>query len=212
MAARTVAAPKPEEITVRLEGATPLLMHNVRMADPLNEYAVALRDITAKSKGRNATITQEEFAEQKSWLQFVGSLYWDDEIGVAMPGRNVLRSFIDGGAKMTLGTKLAEATISYDWNCRIDPWSDKFDSAEDIFAAGHRHVVMVKIPGSGSQVQSTRPRFDQWSITFTATIDTTVLTADDYVRCAESAGRFSGIGDGRKKGYGMGRYTVTRLK
>jgi hypothetical protein len=43
------------------------------------------------------------------------------------------------------------------------------------------------------------------------TIDASMIAADEFVLCAEAAGRFKGLGDGRLKGYGKGRYGVTRL-
>ena len=46
------------EATFRLTGATPLLMHNVQMADPLNQWAKAVRELTARKKN----MTDEEFA------------------------------------------------------------------------------------------------------------------------------------------------------
>lgn len=190
------------EATFRLTGVTPLLMHNVQMADPLNKWAKAVRELTARKK----TMTEEEFAAEKARLQFLGGLYWNDEIGLHIPGYNVFKSFVEGGRMSKDGTKIEQAVVLYTQYCKVDPWTDKFDDAEKLYKAGHYFTTLVKI--NASTVPGTRPQFTEWSLDIDLTVDETIIDVKSLLACAETAGKFKGLGDGRLKGYGRGRYNV----
>jgi hypothetical protein len=195
------------EATFRLTGNTPLLMHNVRMANPLNEFARAVKELTGRQKGMDP----DEFAAEKSRLQFLGGLYWDEEVGLHMPGYNIFRCFMEGGAMQRgNGVKVERALTIFPRKCAIQPWTDKFDDPEDLFRAGHYHMTMVK-PTSASTVPATRPKFDSWVIDFPFSLDESIIDVTAVLAAAEAAGRFKGLGDGRKKGYGMGRFYVERV-
>lgn len=198
---------KLQEVALRLNGTTPLLLHNVQLANPLNEWSKQISDLTSRKKAKS--ISEEEFASDKARLQFLGGLYWDDEIGVYMPGFNVFRSIMEGGTMSRLGTKIEQAVVEYTDKAKIEPWSDKYSDGDAIFADGHYLTTFVKI--GTSTVLGTRPQFIEWAIDMTFSLDADVLHRDDFVACAEAAGRFKGLGDGRKKGYGKGRYTVEVL-
>jgi hypothetical protein len=191
-----------ETIQFRLTGLTPLLLHNVQLADPLNSWTRQIKELTSKKKG----LAEDDFAAQKAKLQFLGGLYWDDEIGLNLPGYNVLRSFMEGGAMSKKGTALDQAVVDYDEHCAIDPYTGKYDTGEEIMEGGHFLTTMVKI--GQSTVPATRPSFFPWSVDFSATFDPEILMREDLITAAEAAGRFKGVGDGRKKGYRKGRYSV----
>ncbi len=188
------------EATFRLTGRTPLLMHNVRLADPLNEYAKAVSNLTARKK----SLTDVEFAAEKARLQFLGGLYWDDEFGLHLPGYNVFRCFVEGARMSKNGIKLEQGIVDYTPKCAVEPHTDKYDDAEKIMADGHYFTTMVKI--GQSTVPSTRPQFIQWALEINFTFDTTIVDEPILVAAGEAAGRFRGLGDGRLKGYGRGRF------
>ena len=195
------------EVGLKLDGITPLLQHHGRLADPLNEYSKAISEVN--SKIRSKSITVEEHAAQKARLQFLGGVYFDPEFGLYEPGYNVLRSIMEGGTIYRLKTKIGEAVLTYPDKVAIEPYTKKFDDAEEIYKAGHFLTTLVRI--GTSRVMATRPLFSEWSISIEFTIDESLITADNFVMCAEAAGRFKGLGDGRLKGYGMGRFAVTRI-
>lgn len=188
------------ESTFRLTGTTPLLMHNVRMANPLDEYAKAVSELTARKKN----LTPEEFASEKSKLQFMGGLYWNDEIGLSLPGYNVFKCFVEGARMSKNGTKLEQAIVDYTPHCAIDPWAAKYDTADEVFADQHYLMTMVKI--GASTVPSTRPQFLTWALDISFTFDDSIVDEATLLSSGEAAGRFKGLGDGRLKGYGKGRF------
>ena len=55
---------------------------------------------------------------------------------------------------------------------------------------------------------STRPQFTEWSLDIDLIVDETIIDVKALLGCAEAAGRFKGLGDGRLKGYNKGRYNV----
>lgn len=194
------------EARFRLTGVTPLLMHNVQMADPLNEWARQVSALTARKKN----ITPEEFAEEKARLQFLGGLYWDDKFGLHIPGYNVFRCFVEGGRMSKLGTKLEQGILQQTLLCALDPWTTNYDEAEKLFKDGHHLTTLVKI--GQSTVPSTRPQFIDWSLEVDFTFDDSIVDAPMLLSCGEAAGRFKGLGDGRLKGYGKGRFDCQRVK
>jgi hypothetical protein len=194
------------EATFHLEGLTPLLMHNVQMADPLNEYARAVSDLTKRRK----SLTPEEFAAEKAKYQFTGSLYWNAEVGLHMPGYNVFRCFVEGARMSKNGVTLEQGIVEYTPYCAIDPWTEKYDDADAVFADGHYLTTLVK-PTPASTVPSTRPQFTSWALDVTFAYDDSMLDDAMLLASGQAAGRFKGLGDGRLKGYGKGRFAVTQV-
>ena len=84
---------------------TPLLMHNERLADPLNEFALEIGKI---SKKRGKTETDHlEIAR----LEFVGGMYFDDADGPVMPVWNVVRMIQNAGKRHKLGASVLRGVI-----------------------------------------------------------------------------------------------------
>lgn len=198
--------PKAKWVTLRLTGLTPLLLHNGEGADQLNPFQREIKSLTDRMKAK--TISTEDAEEQKSWLQFQAALYWDkDGIGLYMPGLNVFRSVMEGGSALgRLGTKVDAAVVDMDDQCPIDPYTSRYDDPRAMFDAGLLHRVPVKV--GQSKVVSTRPRFSPWTIDMNFAVQTDVMPVEQFVECAETAGRVKGIGDGRLKGYRHGRFSV----
>jgi hypothetical protein len=64
---------------VEIEGITPLLIHNGRTANPLDELTKKFQVLTYKRK------KTDEDHEKILDIQWQASLYWNDEIGLYMP-------------------------------------------------------------------------------------------------------------------------------
>lgn len=86
--------------TFELTGNAPLIMQSDALADPLNEIAKAIKQITAKQKK-----TDEDHSKIGK-LEFRGGLYYDDTVGPYIPARNVERMLRDAGALSKLGKKV----------------------------------------------------------------------------------------------------------
>jgi hypothetical protein len=62
--------------TYKLTGIRPLIMHNGRMADPLDPMAKKLKKLSGERKKTDAT--HEKMAE----IEWEASLYWSDSLGL----------------------------------------------------------------------------------------------------------------------------------
>jgi hypothetical protein len=170
----------------------------------LDEYTVAIAEVTTKAKAN--VISDEESEAEKSRLQFLGGLYWDDD-GLHMPGRNVFQSLYEGAKTKRLGPKFDSAVIEFSDRCPIEPYSSRYTDAERMFRDGHFHRTRVRFSGR-STVTSTRPRFSPWTIECEFAVRTDVIPPEQFLEVATVSGATKGIGDGRLKGYRMGRYAV----
>ena len=68
------------KVRLSIEGTAPLLMHNIRLADPLNPIAKAMKAISSKRKK-----TDDDLA-QLARLEFEGGLYVLPDLGPYLPG------------------------------------------------------------------------------------------------------------------------------
>jgi hypothetical protein len=67
----------------------------------------------------------------------------------------------------------------------------------------------VRLQGRNLILRS-RPRFDKWEIDFEINFDEEIISANDIQKLLERGGRFIGIGDGRKIGYG--RFKIEKFE
>lgn len=82
-----------------IEGIRPLLLANGRAADPLDEFAVAMKEIRELRTKR----TDDDYLRERE-LSWLASIYYDPEIGFYMPSANIDQMLIDGAKKSTKGT------------------------------------------------------------------------------------------------------------
>lgn len=178
------------EITVRLEGRSPLLMHNPRLADALNPVTMELANLTSI---RKKTVADHTAIGDLEWR---GSLYWDDEIGAYIPSVNVVACLIEAARYWKLGDAVGKAVFALDDEL---PLGIKDLNA---FAAKKDSHYRVTLKQGRSRIARTRPRFSQWGLTFKMELDETELSPKKLPQIIERAGRIVGLGDSRKLGFG----------
>ncbi len=74
-------------------GTRPLLLHNVRLASPLNAFAKQMKALNAP----RIKTDEDRFAMAR--VEFEGGMYFDPDLGPVMPGLN-LHASIQEGAKV----------------------------------------------------------------------------------------------------------------
>jgi hypothetical protein len=184
------------DIRITLIGATPLVMHNIRLADPLDPATRALRAVTSRRKK-----TDDDHAEAAR-LEFLGCLYLDPDLGPHVPGENIERCLTDAAKITRQGRALQQALfVKSDVNPIAytgprDPdglWAD----------ANYRLVKAVRV--SNARVMRTRPLFRQWAVEADAVFDSSIVSVDDLRTIAETAGSRIGLGECRPR---YGRFTA----
>lgn len=178
-------------------GTTPLLMHNSRLSNPLDDVAKAMKRISAK---RAKT---EDDHEELARLEHMGSLYFDPDMGPYMPGQNFERCLVDAARITKAGKKIERGVfvetnvnpVAYDGPRTIEGlWSD----------ANFRHTASVKV--QQNRVTRTRPQFRTWVTEADGIYDPAVINLEELAEIADTAGRMIGLGDWRPR---YGRFTVS---
>lgn len=186
------------QIELRLTGRTPLLMHNIRLADPEDPIVEQIKKITAKKSKQ----TKDDRAEV-SRLEWRGSLYAAvDQNGdefVSFPTFNVRRSLEEAAKVNRLGTAVRRALSFEDIEVPLTyPGPENFDKLYDDPAYRHRAAVGIQ----KSRTMRIRPQFKKWSLAVPGLLLTNVLDFDALVDIARLAGLAEGLGDFRTGGFG----------
>lgn len=186
-----------DTVLIRVSGTAPLLMHNVRLANPLDEYVKLIKLITSKPKKTDADY------EELFRLEHAGGLYYSEKIGPYLPGRMIRASMINGARLLKLGTALERTLLVKETQAKLiyDGPRDR----EKLYQSGHyTDIRSVSAQGTrgGSKTMRCRPIFEQWGLEFTLTVDPTIISLDNLKQCVERAGAYHGFGDGRSEGNG----------
>ncbi|WP_322768419.1 hypothetical protein [Frankia sp. Cr1] len=189
------------QLIVELTGHTPLLMHNIRLADPDDPITVEIAGITSKKKK-----TPEDRADIAR-LEWHGCLYADDD-GPYIPTANVRRSFAKAGAIRRLTTAVNRGVIMRTMQTELGYPGPR--GIPDLWAREeYRHRAMVGI--QGKRTPRTRPIFTEWSLAVEIELLTDALGLDDFTDIVSTAGRCEGLGDNRVNGYGRFATTVIEM-
>lgn len=130
-------------IDVTLKGETPLMLHNIRLADPLDPFAVQMKEITSKKKK-----TEADHAAIAR-IEWEGGMYFDPKAGPFLPTWNVIRSLRDGAALTKRGKDIMRAVmiadpvapILYDGPRTLDAmWAAGFRDRRAVSEIGRAHV------------------------------------------------------------------------
>lgn len=182
---------------ITITGTETLLMHNSRLADPLDPATKALKKATSKR-----TKTDDDH-EEIARLEHAGSMYLDPDSGPYLPSDNIWRSLYDGAKKHKLGVKMKEGVII---TTAVNPLSYKGPRDRDGLwnDLNFRHSASVKV--GMSRTMRCRPMFRQWKTEADGILDPNVLDFEELRQIAGTAGAIVGLGDWRPR---YGRYIAT---
>lgn len=182
---------------------SPMLMHNERLADPLDPYTKWVAEL---SKKRTKT---ERDIEEMARREFYGAGYWANDEGPEstsqsepiVPTWNIVRCLQESASRHKLGKHVLrgivpvdEATpLLYDGPRDVDSlWkSGTFHSRKGV-AVGQRRVIR------------TRPCFTDWRVEAELELDLAILDPFQVNLIAMEAGRYCGLGDARPR---FGRFS-----
>jgi hypothetical protein len=182
---------------ITITGTADLLMHNSRLANPLDPTSKAIKRISGK---RNKT---DDDYEEMARLEHAGALYIDADTGPYIPGDNIWRCLHIGATKNNLGEKVKPGVfISTD----INPvaYTGPRDVAGLWKDENFRLWASVKI--GTKRIMRCRPVFRQWRTQADGILDPTQLDFVQLEQIADTAGSIVGLGDWRPR---YGRFTAT---
>jgi len=207
-------------IVIKVTGRTELLMHNGKLANPMDPATKELNQAYAEWK---RTKNDEAF-EELSRVEFGGSMYYHEADGTVIGPYWSTDSFHaclkNAGAKIvkkgrtTFKNFVAAALIPGDTDInplvyrgskRGEPVPRKL---EDLWEDKYYRDIRPARVGS-AKVMRTRPVFHDWKFEVPFTLDTEVLDIADLQRILTIAGQIVGLGDWRpEKGGRRGRFTA----
>lgn len=184
-----------QDYTVVFEGRMPLVIHNIRLANPLDPYAKALKVLTSKR-----TKTEDDILEMAR-IEWEGGLYWASDIGPYLPVSYPSRCLRDAGAITRHKTALSRGLtiMAEDGSERIPIQYDGPRDIDELWdVEDHRLIMPVRV--NASRTLRSRPQFPEWRLEFRATIDTEIVDPGTFEAISLRAGRNIGIGESP---YGM---------
>lgn len=189
-------------IRVTFDGAasangSPLLMHNERLADPIDPYTRSLAELTGKRK------KTERDHEEIGRREFVGGGYWMIDEGPTgsqaepyIPTWNIIRCLQEAATRHKLGKHVVSGIIPIQEETPL--LYDGPRDADALWKSGVFHSR--KGVGVGqSRVIRTRPCFADWKVVTELELDLTILDPDTVNLIAQQAGMYKGLGDARPR-------------
>jgi len=179
----------------KLVGVSQLMMHNVRLANPLDPIAKAMKKVSSKRKK-----TEDDFAEL-SRIEFEGGLYLDADGNYIIPARAIEAAIIKGATKTKQGTLAKSAMLIYDdaFLKYAGPKSVKKRFADKSC------VDMRAVRVGQATVMRTRPVFSDWSAEVSVHYDPAQASLEDVGQWLVTAGRIVGLLEYRPR---FGRFEV----
>jgi hypothetical protein len=205
-----------QKFSIVLQGDR-LLMHNGRLALPVDPYTRALAEAVKANKASQTDASFEELAR----AEFMGGLYYlPDGVGPCWPSDNLHTALKKAGAKRkktggrgSLKNAVASA-IMFDED--MNPLAYKGfgegaapRDAEDLWKDDHYRLIKPARVGA-AKVSRCRPLFREWSFEVTGLLDTEILDFADFQAVVAVAGQIVGLGDWRpERGGSYGKFTAT---
>lgn len=188
-----------ETLVVQVVGVAPLLMHNTQLANPLNKFVRAIKEITAKGKKKT-----DADIESLARLEFLGGLYLDSNSHPAIPGE-VIEGMIRDGARKSRAGKDAICGIISD-----GIWPLEYDGPKDVeklwLDENFRDYRGCRV--GQARVMRMRPRFNDWSLTFKVSYQDEVVNRSHLEKWLQDAGQLVGMCDFRPR---FGRFEIERF-
>jgi hypothetical protein len=186
---------------VSIRGLSPLLMHNGQLADPLNQFAKAMKAVSGKRKKTDADLAQLADIEWK------GGLYVNADGMPAIPSRCIEALIAKGAARSKEG-KQALSGVFVESDGLLD--FERSGKSIDEMCADPFFRLTVGVRVGQSRVMRTRPIFHGWTATFDVSASSEIVSdAQTLQRWLADGGAFVGLGDYRPR---YGRFTVDRFQ
>jgi hypothetical protein len=186
------------QVTLKITGTSPLIVHNGQLADPLNKISKAMKAVTGKRKKVDADY------EEMARLEFLGGLYLKDQRPI-IPGVALEAMMINAAKKQRKGGDF-KSGILIDDNPFIE--YDGPTKPDDLWA-DERFRIVAGVKVGTSRVMRTRPMFSDWSLQFTVNFIEELINKRDIMEVAHIAGWQIGLCEWRPK---FGRFTAQAVE
>lgn len=188
-----------KQVTFKIRGIRPMLTHNGQTADPLNPFAVQMKEITSKR-----TKTDDDHQRLRD-IEWRAGLYLNANDHPVITADCMLATLLAAAKKFKCGEKCkAGVDMFEDAEMEIPGGWDLEKAARD-----PRFRLVKPMVVNRARVIRCRPRFDNWSATITLSFMPDVVNKKDIIRWMETAGRLIGINESRPR---YGRFVVESVE
>lgn len=192
-------------LKVTLTGYRPLLMHSANMIDPDNEHVRKLGELQRQLKKlkKEDVDGREEIRRDIEKVEWLGSLYWKEDVGIYLPGDNITACIVAGARKSKSGKQAEQGLVPID-----DAPITTVCKTTDLEALHKRKEFQfrspVRIPPkTGSRLMKVRPMVPTgWTASIVIEYD--IIPTSDLKEAITDAGATIGLGDWRPK---FGRFS-----
>lgn len=189
------------KMQVKIQGVSPLVMHNGRLANPADPVVRDIKKITS-IRGNKRTEAQELELIRLEWE---GGLYIGDNGAPCVMGTNIEAMIQSAATKVGGATKkMFQAGVF----CLMDP-SLEYEgpkTPKGLWEKGDAFVLTKPARVGQARVMRTRPIFKAWALSFELEVDTAVVKSLGLVEEAlKVGGMYVGLGDWRPR---YGRFMV----
>jgi len=192
--------------TVEIEGDTPLLIHNGRTSNPLDEYAKKMKLITSKRK------KTEEDIEKLLDIQWNASLYWNDQIGLYMPVENLQAALHKACKKHKMGNNVSAFIFSEKLGFQIETEGHKDLS---VLSARKECRFVKTVTIQRAKTLSCRAIFNEWGIKFNFILDQLIMNQSDAEMIIDTMTNRIGLGvwtPSHQKPGNFGKFKIKSMK
>ena len=187
-----------QTLKLNLTGASAMLLHSDRGANPLNPDAIAHKVLTCKRKKTD----EDHIAIAKS--EYMLGFYPGDTIRI--PTVNIKATLVEGAKLNKLGSAFNRCVMILD---DMSPVAHSGPPTKEKMWATPACVDCRSVKVGQARLMRYRPRLNDWSLEVEIVFDETMVERAQIINAAENAGRYIGLGDYRPAKGGMfGRFTV----
>lgn len=186
-------------IKFKFTGISTMLMHSDRFADPLDPATKAHKELTGKRKKTDA---DHEAIARSEW---VGGLYFADDIGPYIPGQNIDAMLVSGAKLQKLGAKFKSAVMVVEDRIPVEYSGPR--TIEAMFN-DRRFVDVRSVKVGTAKLMRYRPAFREWALNLTVAYNEESVNSGEVIKAATDAGLLVGIGDFRPR---FGKFEVEVL-
>lgn len=184
-----------KNLKVTWKGISPLIMHSCQCVNPLHPISRELKKLTSKR-----TKTEDDLLKISD-LEWEAGAYWKDGLGLYIPAENTEATIKNGAKAFKKGKDFEKYVAVTDLYIPFN-YGENLSKEELISDYQYRDTRIMTI--QRSKIVRTRPRFDQWNITFNLMYDESKIDLDTIVTVMEYAGSYVGLCDSRPK---YGKFT-----
>lgn len=183
----------------KIQGISPLIMHNGQLANPFNPIVKAMAEAKAK-RGKTEADTLE--IARLSWL---GGLYVTDHT-IIIPQYVLQACLLNASKKFKLGKSVGAGLMVTD-NAILE-YPDSKLTFEELYQMEEYQFFRPVVVGQ-SRVMNMRPIFPVWGCSFSIRYYDDLFELETVAQIVRKAGDVVGIGDWRPEKYGIyGRFQL----